>query len=128
MAKKSIIPIEDYNAALGFLGKSSLFLLGMSMVVAPVFQGLIWLKTGHMPDVDLFWLLEETCNPYDPYGCHRDSMVFTSWAGLNQVLREIFEWHIAISTGCVLIVFWIVFFTLAVAIITVYDAIENLRS
>lgn len=97
------------------LGLVSL-IVGIMWIFKPLFdQAISWLKTGTIPERDLFWATADVrcaatggqARGWDGMElCRPDSIHFTDWVGVNQVLNYAFDIHIAVVTFVGLAVFW----------------------
>ncbi|WP_041768278.1 hypothetical protein [Pseudovibrio sp. FO-BEG1] len=98
----------------------ALVVFAVSFIFLPIFdQAVSWLKTGTIPDRDLFWFTANvSCAATGGYArgwegmdlCRPDSIYFTDWVGVNTILNYAFDVHIAIVAviGATLVL-WVAF-------------------
>lgn len=108
--------VENITQALGF---GSLIIAFLFIIKPLLEQALSWLKTGIVPERDLFWATANVrceATGYKAKGfegmelCRPDYISFTDWVGIDRVINYIFDIHIALITGAGLVLFWWGFF------------------
>lgn len=81
----------------------------------PVTQGFAWLKTGVVPDRDLFWLLADTkcqATGWTAMGwtgmdaCREPYWHISDWVGLNQLVNWAADIHLSIVSAVFGLAVW----------------------
>lgn len=91
-------------------------IIAMLFILKPLFeQALSWLKTGIIPERDLFWATADVrceATGYQAKGfegmeiCRPDYIHFTDWVGIDRIINYAFDIHIALTTSACLAFFW----------------------
>jgi len=92
------------------------FIFSAFFIALPLFnQAASWLRTGAMPERDLFWATaSDRCEATQWYAlgwegkdlCRPDSIHFTEWVGANEILNYVFDVNIAVVALIGLVIFW----------------------
>ncbi len=78
----------------------------LTTCVLPIYQQIMaWLKTGIVPERDLYWVFAGTscaATNWEARGfegmeiCRPDHINFTNWVGVDQMLNWFYDWHIGL--------------------------------
>jgi len=104
--------VEKIVQAFGF----ATLIIAILFILKPLLdQALSWLKTGVVPERDLFWATADVrceATGYQAKGfegmelCRPDYIHFTDWVGIDRIINYVFDIHIALTTSACLAFLW----------------------